>query len=216
MTILAIVSRKGGVGKTTLATNISASLAIQNKDTLIVDSDKQHSASNWALERSELELPSIKWTQQHDNIKTSLLDFGSRYESVVVDAAGRDSTEMRSAMLAANALLIPCRPAQFDLDTMPYMVELINQARMINPELLAFCVISMSPSSSKGDTKDSIKYIKQFGEIKLLDTVIGDRKIYRDSSSCGMGVLELPAKTASDRAGHDEMNSLMQELNLWH
>jgi chromosome partitioning protein len=210
--ILSIVSRKGGVGKTTLATNISTCLVLNHKDVLIVDSDKQHSASNWALERSEQELPKINWTQQHDNIAVSLRDFQSRYEYVIVDAAGRDSMEMRSSMLVADALLIPCRPAQFDLDTLPYMVELINQARMINPNLLAYCVISMSPGTSKGDTRDAIKFIKQYSEMQLLETVIGDRKIYRDSSACGMGVVELQAKTASDNAGKEEMNSLMGEL----
>ena len=53
--IILIGGEKGGTGKTTLSTNIAAKLALEGEDVLLVDTDKQGSASAWAATRDELE-----------------------------------------------------------------------------------------------------------------------------------------------------------------
>ena len=128
--IILIGSQKGGVGKSTISVNMCAALANQGKDVLLVDTDRQSSSSNWAGDRAENKtLPIVNLAQKYDNIRASLIDFNNRYEYVIVDAAGRDSKELRTGLVAADILLMPVRPSQFDLDTIPVMMEMVDEVK---------------------------------------------------------------------------------------
>ena len=106
--IILIGSQKGGCGKSTTAANICAELARQGKDVILVDADRQGTASNWVTDRNGQEnLPVVHSIQKFDNIRETLLDLAKRYEYVVVDSAGRDSRELRTGMTAAHVLLVP-------------------------------------------------------------------------------------------------------------
>ncbi len=84
--IILIGSEKGGVGKSTLATNIVTFLAAHDKDVILVDSDRQGTSSDWFSERCETNLPKLECMSKFDNIKQSLLDLSKRYEYVIVDS----------------------------------------------------------------------------------------------------------------------------------
>ena len=105
--IILIGSQKGGCGKSTLTINIAAALAKLNKDVIIVDADIQSTSSRWAADRSE-NLPKVHCVQKYENMKNTLLDLNQRYKFVIVDVAGKDSKELRTGMIVANILLIPC------------------------------------------------------------------------------------------------------------
>ena len=106
--VIIIGSQKGGVGKSTIAVNLCTVLAHQGKDVILVDSDRQSSSSNWAEDRAENpDLPKVNFVQKYDNLRATLKDLNNRYEYVVVDAAGRDSKELRTGLVAANILLMP-------------------------------------------------------------------------------------------------------------
>jgi len=125
--IILIGSQKGGCGKSTTAVNISAELAGKAHDVILVDADRQSTANNWAMDRAEnKDLPEVHCIQKYENIRNTLVDLDTRYEYVIVDAAGRDSRELRTGMTAANILIVPFRPSQPDLDTLPNMQEIIT------------------------------------------------------------------------------------------
>src|SRR5665647_1859059 len=134
--IILIGSQKGGCGKSTTAVNISAELSTRGHDVVLVDADKQATGANWAQDRSgNTALPVVHCIQRYDNIRDTLLDLNERYQFVIVDAAGRDSRELRTGMTAAHILIVPFRPSQADLDTLPTMQQIITQAKDINPGL---------------------------------------------------------------------------------
>lgn len=114
--IILIGSEKGGVGKSTVATNLAVYLTLQGKDIILVDSDRQGTSSNWSQDRREGNLSKIESVSKFDNIRHTLTDLQQRYEYVIVDSQGRDSTELRTGLLVADYCLTPIRPSQADLE----------------------------------------------------------------------------------------------------
>ena len=81
-------------------------------DVVLVDSDRQSTAATWAQDREELvALSRVQCVQKYESISSTLLDLDARYDYVVVDAAARDSRELRTGMAVADLLLVPFRPS---------------------------------------------------------------------------------------------------------
>lgn len=208
--IILIGSQKGGCGKSTTAVNICAELANTNRDVVLVDADRQCTAANWVTDRSaNANLPVVHCVQKYENIRETLLDLNKRYQYVIVDAAGRDSRELRTGMTAANILLVPFRPSQPDLDTLPNLQEIITQAQDLNPELMIYGLITMAPTNPVVHEADEAReYLKDYPKIKLLNSIVRDRKIYRDAMSEGLGVVEM-----NNCKAIDEIRSLVKEIS---
>ncbi|KZY62507.1 cobyrinic acid ac-diamide synthase [Oleiphilus sp. HI0061] len=206
--IILIGSQKGGCGKSTLAVNICAELARLGKDVCLVDGDRQGTSSRFIQDRSESDYPIIHCVSMYDNIHQNLKDLNNRYEIIVVDVAGRDSRELRTGMLTANILLTPFRPSQPDLDTLPHLVDVITQARDMNPDLKCKAVLTLAPSNPQiNEANEAKEYLSEFPELELCRSVIRDRKAYRDSISEGAGVVEW-----KDSKAKAEIQLLVQEL----
>lgn len=207
--IILIGSQKGGCGKSTTAVNISAVLAGRGHDVVLVDADRQCTAANWVQDRDlNPKISKVHCVQKYENIRETLLDLDKRYEYVIVDAAGRDSRELRTGMTAAHILVVPFRPSQPDLDTLPNMQEIIVQAKDLNPNLKVWGLITMAPTNpAVHEEADSRECLKDYPEINLLTTIIRDRKVYRDAISDGLGVVEMN----NDKA-KDEVMSLVEEI----
>lgn len=207
--IILIGSQKGGCGKSTTTASLCAELAVQGKDVVLVDADRQSTAANWAMDRqNNADLPVVHCVQKYDNIRQTLLDLNNRYEFVVVDAAGRDSRELRTGMTAAHLLVVPFRPSQPDLDTLPYMQDLVTQAQDLNPSLKVFGLLTMAPTNpSVHEEAEARECFQDYPVLQPLQTMVYDRKVYRDSMSLGMGVTEM----GNPKAKH-EIQALLKEL----
>ncbi len=207
--IYLVGSQKGGVGKSTTTVNLAAELAKANRDVVIVDADRQGTSNNWTTDRNQVPgVPTVHCVQKYDNIRDTLLDLNERYQYVLVDAAGRDSRELRTGMTAAHVLIVPFRPSQPDLDTMPKMQELIIQARDLNPGLRTFGLLTMAPTNPVvNEAREAQEFLKDYPEIELLKTIVRDRKVYRDCMSEGLGVVEMDNGKAKA-----EIQLLAQEL----
>lgn len=198
--IICIANRKGGVGKTTLATNLAVALNNKGKS-ILVDADEQQSASKWAKQRNDIECIGV-----HSDILTKLEEIDSKYDYILIDVAGRDSTIFREALLVSNTVIVPTQPSLLDLDVLEYMQEKIATARKINSDLDAYVLINrVSPRSN--ELADAIDFIKEFDELKLLKTVLFERKQFRDAILESKSVTEMNASKAKD-----ELNSLIIEL----
>ncbi len=207
--IILIGSQKGGCGKSTTAVNLCAVLSCKGYDIMLVDADRQATAANWALDRAEnSHLPPVHCIQKYENIRETLLDLEKRYDHVIVDAAGRDSRELRTGMIAADILIIPFRPSQPDLDTLANMQEIILQAKDLNPKLKIFGLLTLAPTNPLiNETNEAMEFLSDFKDIQLLETIIRDRKIYRDTMSDGIGVVE-----SNNEKAANEIHALIKEI----
>jgi chromosome partitioning protein len=206
--IILIGSQKGGCGKSTIAINIAAYLVNQSKDIVLVDADQQQSSANWVKDRDETELRQVHCVQRYGDIKNTLKDLNQRYEYVIVDVAGHDSKELRTAMLVADYLLVPFRPSQFDLDTLPHLSEVIDQALSFNDELKIFGLLTLAATHpSVSEVQQANDYLSDFPLFTALNTVIHDRKIYRDVTAEGKGVIE-----SNNSKAATEFSAFMKEF----
>ena len=142
--IIVIGGEKGGTGKTTICTNIASIMAREGSDLLIIDTDKQGSASAWSALRDENKhvkrIPCIQ--KFGSTIATEINDLRKRYDDIIIDAGGRDSVELRGAMTVADIIYIPIQASQFDVWTLGAMDLLLTQATTFNARLKAIAVIN--------------------------------------------------------------------------
>lgn len=192
--IVLLGGEKGGTGKSTLATNIAAWLAQQRHDVILVDTDLQRTAANWVDRRNLIQpaVPVVHCTERHGNVFHALRDLDGRYEQVIVDAGGRDSEELRAALVAAHKVYVPLKASQPDLETSLHMNELIQLARGMNPGLEARVIICMAPTNpAVRETSDAQELLTHLSEFTPSMVTIGERKVYRDAMTEGRGVIEL-------------------------
>lgn len=191
--ILLIGAEKGGVGKSTLATNLAVHLAKEGGDVVLVDTDTQTTAARFVERRGDAgHQPAVQCVQKTGDVAAALRDLDKRYQVVIVDAGGRQSRELRTAAAVASLLLTPIRASQADLETLPTMNELVGLAKSFNPTLEAYAVLSMAPSNPTiREVEDARELLAEFDQLMLAETVIRDRKVFRDALLAGKGVVEM-------------------------
>jgi len=213
MGITVVGGEKGGTGKTTLATNIAAMLARDGKDVLLLDTDRQGTASLWATVREEEGIePRVPCVQKFGKgLPAQVRDLAERYEEIIIDAGGRDSLELRYALGVADRAYIPVQPFQFDIWTVRQMDSLVEMAKGINEKLSAYLILNrVSTNPVVREDREARDFIEQenFISLTLLDAAIRDRIAFRKSARDGLAVVELRA----DRKAIVEIEELYEEM----
>jgi len=208
--IILIGGEKGGTGKTTLATTLAALRALAGRDVLLIDTDIQGSASDWAQQRGDSGARRVACVQKFGKgLQAEVLDLAGRYQDIVIDAGGRDSVELRAALVVAGRAYIPVQPSQFDLWTLDRMDGLVGAAQGFNPGLEARVVLCRaSTHPSVGDRRDATALMADFPHLALSPAAIHDRAAYRKAAREGLCVEELRPK---DAKAAEETLALYQE-----
>lgn len=209
--ILLVGSNKGGSGKTTVACNLAAALALRGADICLIDADRQGSAARWGAEREAADIdPAINIVQKYDNISKTVRAMKEKFSHVIVDVAGRNSREMITAAAVADVLLAPSQCSQLDMDTLEELDTQIEQIHDTNPKLKVFIYQTMSSTNPKVTNKereDFITYVSEYETMKPLQAIGYYRKVYRDVFSEGLSVLE-----ADNRSAEKEILDLFEEV----
>ena len=208
--IVLIGGEKGGTGKSTIATNLAAIHAISGKDVILLDADQQASSAAWAASRDENELtPRVPCVQKlGKTLHLEIRELQKRYETVIVDSGGRDSIELRSAMLVADRFFSPIKPSQIDAWTLDNLDSIITQAQLINPNLVPYMLINQAnPNPRLSEVQDMRDFILDFENLRLAESVIRDRIIFRRVAQDGRAVIEM-----KDKKAISEMELLYKEV----
>lgn len=210
--IILIGGEKGGTGKTTIATNLAAMRALAGRDVLLIDTDPQGSANYWAQSRDEENItPRVACVQKFGKgLPAEVKDLAHRYQDIIIDAGGRDSVELRSALVVVEKAYIPIQPSQFDIWTLNQMDELVETAKAFNPSVQARVIISRSSTNpSVHESDDTGKLLDDFTNLDLANVTIRDRIAYRKAAKDGLAVTELKPK---DQKAVEEMELLYKEV----
>jgi chromosome partitioning protein len=184
---------KGGTGKSTLATNLAVWLVRHGRDVILVDTDQQRTASHWVDRRNALNgIGTVHCAERRGNVFHALRDLAKRYDEVIVDAGGRDSEELRTAMVGAHHLYMPLKASQPDLETSLHMDELVKLALGMNQDLQARAIISMAPTNPAiNEAQEAMELLAELHEFTLSGAIVRERKVYRDAIAEGRGVMEM-------------------------
>ena len=227
--IILIGGEKGGTGKTTLATNLACLFKQQGKDILLVDTDKQGSASFWAATRDNLitesnknpsllqgltnappyRVPNIQ--KFGDSIANEILDLKNRFEDIIIDAGGRDSIELRASMTVADCIYAPIQASQFDVWTLGVLDNLVTQAKVYNETIRPFIIFNRaSTNPTVNEVYESEATIKkEFQNFRLCKAIIRDRIVYRKAAKNGLAINELAKQ---DIKANKEINDFYEEV----
>lgn len=215
---ISFLNQKGGVGKTTMATNIADALARRGKRVLLVDADVQASSLNWAAARDrfyafnggKILFPVIGIPT--NAIVTELSVLAGDYECVIIDGPAKDDDVSASAIMASDLVIIPVQPSPYDVWSCEQMVKLINRGKTMKPNLGAMFLIN----SMKANTVLSKEVHKALADFSypVLKTVVADREEFKKPVVRGSTALEsLPRHPAAQDITNltDELMELFDE-----
>ena len=189
--IVALLNQKGGVGKTTIALHLAGQWARQGRRTLLIDADPQGSALDWSQQRSHEQLPRLFGVVglARDTLHREAPELARDVDHVVIDGPPRVAGLLRSALLAADLVIIPVQPSPLDGWASAEMLALLAEARVYRPELVARFVLNRC-SARTVIARDTGAALAAH-DPPLLATRIGQRVVYAGAAQTGRLAFEL-------------------------
>ncbi|TXN15071.1 AAA family ATPase [Methylobacterium sp. WL122] len=190
--IIGVLNQKGGVGKTTVATNLAAVCAKAGNRVLLVDADPQGSSMAWSSAREgEPLFPVISMAKP--TLHKDLPELASDYDVVIIDGAPRVNDLGRAAILASDIVLIPVQPSPYDVWASADTVQLIKEAQQYKENLKAVFVINRRIVNT-AIGRDVVSALEQF-DFPVLTAGFSQRVIYAESAMQGLSVIEADPKS---------------------
>ena len=209
--IVTVGATKGGVGKTTIALNLAIGRALAGRDVWLIDGDRQGTAQTAVSIRAEDgKAPAIACSQYVDGptLRSQVLHQCAKYQDIIIDAGGRDSTALRAALTLSDVLVIPFQPRSFDLWAMQDVLNLVNEAKSMRDGLTVFAVLNQADAQGV-DNSEAVQVVRALQGVELLAASLGRRKAFASAAGAGLSVLEV---TPKDQKACKELNVLIDRI----
>jgi chromosome partitioning protein len=211
--IVTVGNTKGGVGKTTLAVNLAIARALTGRDVWLIDGDRQGTAQTAISIRAEAgHSPGIACATYPDGptLRGQVQQQGSKFDDIIIDAGGRDSTALRAALVLSDVLLVPFQPRSYDVWALNDIAALVDEARSVRDGLRCFAVLNCAdPGEHSTDNADAAAAVAEVSQFEYLPTPIRRRKAFANAAGAGQSVLEIKPQDAKASA---EINALISAL----
>lgn len=203
MKIIAILNQKGGVGKTTLATNISTKLHLDNYKVLLIDSDPQGSARDWhAAGKSEMPVIGIDRPTLDKDIKK----IANNFDWIIIDGAPQLTDMAISAIKCADLVVMPVQPSPYDIWASEDLVDIIRHRQQVtdgNPKAY-FCISRRISSTLLSN--EVIQALEGY-PLPIMNSYTTQRIVYAKSAAEGQTVFD-----SNNNEAIQEITNIVNEI----
>jgi chromosome partitioning protein len=211
--IITVGNTKGGVGKTTLALNLAIARALAGRDVWLIDGDRQGTAQMAISIRADAGCsPGIACATYPDGptLRSQVLQQVSKFDDIIIDAGGRDSTALRAALVLSDVLLVPFNPRSFDVWALNDIAALVDDVRSVRDGLRAVAILNCAdPGETSTDNAEAAAAVADVPQFEYLNTPIRRRKSFANAAGQGLSVLELKP---IDKKATEELKALVKAL----
>lgn len=210
--IINVAHTKGGVGKTTISTNLAVDLEAD-----LLDLDLQNSSILFSKLGNKRK---INFIQGKSLTKPQLDKLVALYKSdkdkmLVVDSGGYDSDIVRYMIANSDIVITPMAPSQVELFGLKNFDKIVKKIEEVVPALKAYILFTRVTQFQKADIDALRNYLAaSMPEFKILKSTIGFRKGFADAYAQGESVSEYQPKSKAALemvALVDEVKSILEE-----
>ncbi len=179
---IALISQKGGSGKTTISLNLAIAATLKGQSAVVIDLDPQQSAARWARLRTA-EAPLI--LPGHGPNLAELVERARSggADLVMIDTAPKSENAALAAARLADLVLVPCQPSNLDLDAVGDSVNIAALASTPAVFVLNNCRAS---SNLAEQAEDALRDYR----LPIAPVRLGNRVAFIKSLADGKGVME--------------------------
>ena len=184
MPTIAIISQKGGAGKTTLALHLAAAAEDAGHTALVIDLDPQATASQWAAWRKDA--PPVVIDSAPPRLAAKIeqaTEQGANF--IVIDTPPPADSAASAAVEAADLVLIPCRPSAFDLAAVQTTASLVKMRG--KP---AFVIFTAGSPTAPRMYDEAAQVVQGYG-LESCPHIIPDRAAFRHAAAEGKTAMEI-------------------------
>jgi len=194
--IVTVGGIKGGVGKTTIAINLAIMRVSDGQNVLFIDADNQETSSLFTARRKEVYRGSSGYHSVQlagSELRVETLKLAKHFDDIIIDAGGKDTAAQRAALTISDTLLIPFQPSSFDVWTLAKVSNLVKEAKKFNENIDVYGFLNQADARGT-DNLDALEVAKSFKNIRILDTMVVCRKVFRKAGDRGQAVVEFRPK----------------------
>ena len=179
---------------------------------LLIDADEQGTVSDFTSWREDTLDGQVGYTLVQlvgANLRKQVETMRPKYDHVVIDTGGRDTTSQRAALIVADVVLIPIQPRSHDVWTLTKLLELLGeiQASRMNPSAV-YSFLNRADITS-ADNRQTAQALTDMPDLGFVPHAIKNRKAYSNAGARGLTVLETDLP---DPKAITEINALFNHI----
>lgn len=205
--IISFLNQKGGVGKTTLSVNVAGCLARQGHRVLLIDADKQGSATTWASLREDAPFKVVSMARA--NMARDALKLAQDYDHTIIDGPPHAEEIARSCIAASDFVALPIEPSGLSTWASDLTVRQVKEAQEFKSNLK--CGFVVSRKIGKTVIGRDIRNMAAEAGLPILESEIEQRVAFAEGVTMGQTIFEW----AGDSNAAREIEHLTKEIERY-